>query len=94
MESIITKQRDICFRCGARSEEVHHVIHGTANRQNSEKYGLKVPLCRKCHETVHSDIREDNILKGIGQTVFEHRYPELNFIEIFGKNYKLPAYDD
>jgi hypothetical protein len=73
--------------------EEHHVFFGTANRKLSEKYGMKVYLCHEHHntygyrESVHHNAKLDRWLKEIAQEAFEERYPDLDFREIFGKNY-------
>ena len=36
---------------------------------------------------VHFNKRLDNKLKKWGQKKFEEMYPDLNFLEIFGRNY-------
>lgn len=79
----------ICQRYGHLEE--HHAMFGTANRRLSEKYGLKVYLCPECHRTghhaVHRDAEEAERLKAFAQSCFELHYPDLNFLEIFGRNY-------
>jgi len=71
----------------------HHVFGGVANRPLSEKYGLKVYLCLDHHETgpeaVHfnPDPGFRRWLQAEGQKAFERTYPEMDFLEIFGKNY-------
>ena len=74
-----------------RNREEHHVIFGTANRKLSEKYGLKVYLCLAHHETgkeaVHKNAEVANLLKQEAQKVFMRTYQDLDFREIFGKNY-------
>lgn len=73
--------------------EEHHVFGGNPNRKNSERYGLKVYLCPEHHRTsneaVHRPDRNWNqrMLQIIGQKYFETAYPQLDFVEIFGKNY-------
>ena len=91
MKSIIQKNEEKCFLCGGRASEEHHVFFGTANRQLSEKYGLKVYLCPNCHRiekyAVHNCKETDIKLKIIGQRKFIEEYPHQNFLKIFGKNY-------
>lgn len=91
MKSIIQSNKNICFLCGRKAQEEHHIFFGTANRKLSEKYGLKVYLCAYCHRiskyAVHNNKETDIKLKIIGQRKFEEEYPKLNFLEIFGKNY-------
>lgn len=69
----------------------HHVIFGTANRKLSEKYGLKVYLCLAHHEegpeAVHKNTKLDRVLKAKAQRAFSTRFPDLDWMEIFGKNY-------
>ena len=90
-KSIITKIDNYCFLCGRPASEVHHIF-GAANRPLSERYGLTVPLCHWCHNEppngVHHNRENDLLLKRIGQTRFEQVYPDLDFLELFGKNYK------
>lgn len=69
----------------------HHVIFGTANRKLSEKYGLKVYLCLAHHEegpeAVHKNAKMARMLKARAQRTFGIQFPDLNWMEIFGKNY-------
>ncbi len=75
--------------------EEHHVMGGTANRKLSEEYGLKVYLDPDHHrngpEAVHKNAEVANLLKKEAQKAFERTYSELNFREIFGKNYLTEA---
>ena len=69
-----------------------HHIFGGSNRKHSEKYGLFVWLKPELHNMsnmgVHFNKEFDLYLKQIGQEAFEGTYPDLDFLEIFGKNYK------
>ena len=74
--------------------ECHHIFFGTANRKLSEKYGLKVWLCKEFHtgsNGVHNNRVLDLLLKEIAQRKFEEYYKgtynRSDFIRIFGKNY-------
>lgn len=90
-KSIMHSKSDGCLFCGNTYTEEHHCIHGTANRKLSEKYGLKVYLCHEHHtglSGVHFNPEMDLIVKQKAQEAFEKRYPDLGFMEIFGKNYK------
>ena len=74
--------------------EEHHVIGGNPGRRLSEKYGLKVYLCAEHHRTspeaVHKN-RENRIkLQSEAQKAFMKRYPDKDFMEIFGRNYIEP----
>jgi len=89
MESIIQSSKN-CFLCGTTQELESHHIFGAANRKLSEKYGLKLWLCAKHHRgnmSAHNNREFDLSLKKIGQTAFEQTYRNLNFLEIFGRNY-------
>lgn len=74
-----------------RIREEHHVLGGVANRKLSEKYGLKVYLDLDHHrfgpEAVHKNAEVANLLKKEAQKAFMRTYPDLDFREIFGKNY-------
>jgi len=89
-KSILIKDMSRCMVCGRPREAVHHVFGGP-NRKNSEKYGLKVPLCHSHHnmspEGVHNDKDFDLTLKKKSQKIFEQHYGHEKFMEVFGKNY-------
>lgn len=102
MKSIMHNKKDrTCYLCmmlhGDNSIKAvlqeHHVIYGNGKRKLSEKYGLKVYLCFFHHEydggkeAVHRNTEISEMLKQEAQRTFEKKYPELNFREIFGKNY-------
>ena len=87
--SIITSKMDRCFICGAYGVEIHHIMGG-ANRKNSTKYGLVVPLCRGCHtgdNGVHMNKDRNDALKRIAQSRFEAKYSHDEWMEVFGRNY-------
>ena len=78
-----------CIVCG-RPAEQHHIIHGTANRRLSEKYGLVVGLCPDHHRGPtgpHLCRETDLILKRQAQTDFEQTHTREEFIKIFGRSY-------
>ena len=86
----------VCFECGRNGcgdpLEWHHVFEGTGLRRLSEQYGLKVLLCRsRCHQhgenAVHQNIEARRALQAKGQLAFQEHNPELDFVEIFGRNY-------
>lgn len=91
MRSILTNDEKHCFICGGTKWlEMHHIFGG-ANRNNSTKFGLIVPLCHYCHNEppngVHHNQQRMLWLKQQGQIAFEQKNPELDFLSIFGKNY-------
>lgn len=77
MDSILTDNKEYCFFCGAPAECQHHLIFGSSNRQLSEKDGLKVPSCNRCHnmgkvnERIHDNCMAEKMSKMIGQYAWE-----------------------
>lgn len=84
--SIITKDLEHCYLCGNKKQELHELIEGK-NRQVSMKYGLVIPICRKCHNLVTNDRTLQEKLHKVAQKEFEKHYKTENFVQIFGKNY-------
>lgn len=90
--SIITKDLDHCYLCtknGIKNipkDDLHELIEGK-NRQVSMKYGLVIPICRKCHEIVTNDKTLQDKLHKVAQKEFKKHYKLENFVQIFGKNY-------
>lgn len=91
MKSILVGTMDFCMVCGRPHPECHHVFFGTSNRKLSDKYGLIVPLCHEHHRgsnlSPHFNRQFDLELKKHAQKRFQAVYPDLDFREIFGKNY-------
>lgn len=91
MKSIIQTEKE-CYVCHTTYNlQVHHIIYGTANRKQSEKYGLKVCLCQEHHTGntgVHFKRSLDLHLKKLAQEKFNAVYgANKSFLEVFGKNY-------
>lgn len=88
MKSIISDSKD-CYICGRASNHTHHCIYGS-NHKLADKYGLTVRLCHKCHTELHMNPNRgsDSFLKVTAQNCFENTYPDLDFMEIFGRNYR------
>ena len=102
MKSILqAKKEGMCWLCmklhgdyrRRTGLEEHHVIYGNGNRKLSEKYGLKIYLCHPHHndeaspESVHFNREIREMTCRFAQRAFNENYPELDFREIFGKNY-------
>lgn len=98
MKSILQAKNGRCFLCmeldydyDIKETEEHHVIYGRANRRLSEQYGLKIYLCHRHHrigpEAVHNNPKNRLYTCECAQAVFQKRYPDLDFVKIFGKNY-------
>lgn len=89
-KSILQKDKE-CFLCPClRNLEQHHIFGG-ANRKWSEKYGLKVWLCPRCHrdqkQGVHGNKEIMAIMHRTGQQAFEKTHSREDFMKIFGRNY-------
>lgn len=95
--SIMRTTKGICYLCEKNNDfsqkytEYHHIFGGS-NRDRSEEYGLTVYLCKEHHTdgkaAVHRNKACMDFLRKEGQERFERVYPELDFMSIFGKNYK------
>ena len=77
--------------CGRPGAEIHHIFYGPY-RSKSEKWGMKVGLCREHHEGrpngVHGGNRAlDLKLKAEAQRKFEELHGHEMFMEEFGRNY-------
>lgn len=100
MKSIMHKKDGTCYLCMKLDDnyrqqgyvEEHHVINGKPGRKLSERYGLKVYLCVRHHRSglrsVHVNHDSMMLVKAAGQEAFEKTYPDLDWMSIFGKNYK------
>lgn len=97
MKSIIQTEKE-CYLCrklhnsqNLNQLEEHHVFFGTANRKLSERYGLKVWLCKAHHTAsggaVHMNKMADLLVKCSAQEVFEQEHTRKDFMSIFGRNY-------
>ena len=86
--SIIVSNLDNCVICGKFAVNKHEIFFGTGQRQISMKYGLVIPLCYQCHLVMHRNSVMQAIWHIKGQEAFEKKYPDLDFMEIFGRSYK------
>jgi hypothetical protein len=84
--SIITKDLEHCYLCGNKKQELHELVEGK-NRQASMKYGLVIPICRKCHILVTNNRTLQEKLHKVAQKEFKKHYKTENFVQIFRKNY-------
>lgn len=90
----IIQERKECYFCGKVLDlELHHCIHGTANRRLADEDGLTVWLCFDHHRGrfgVHSDnVEKDNLLKRVAERAYLRYYKKTvdDFIKRYGKNY-------
>ena len=86
-KSLFTDDLDYCIICKRKREHLHEVFPGR-NRTNSMKYSLVLPLCSMHHQLIHSDNTLMTYYKKKGQALFEKAYPDLDFVDIFKRNYK------
>lgn len=91
MNSVLQENRE-CFVCKTTYNlNSHHVFEGTANRKQSEKYGMKIWLCERHHHMsdagIHFNKELDLKVKRMAQEVFEQEHSREQFREIFGKSY-------
>ena len=87
MTSILQDEK-VCFFCGTTHWLEEHHIFGASNRKHSEKFGLKLYLCKRHHEIVHRDADTALILKKRAQMAWEERYGNRNdFMRVFGRSY-------
>ena len=88
MKSILQDKKE-CFFCHyTQNLEVHHCVHGTANRKIADKCGLTVRLCHRCHSLVHdSDRGLDLELIQLAQRKFEETHSRDEWRELFCKSY-------
>ena len=78
-----------CIECGGTATERHHVIEGK-NRGNSERWGLTIMMCHKCHDKLHFDPKESGMAekyKKMAQMAFEYEFDHEKWMTIFGRNY-------
>ena len=94
LKSVLTDDFDTCYLCGKYlspgTREIHHIFGG-ANRNNSERYNLVVPLCHNCHNEepygVHQNKGRRLQLQAEAQNEFEREHGAAEFISIFGRDY-------
>ena len=83
-------RNNLCAVCGHPFVDIHHIFQGTGNRNKSEQYGLKIPLCRHHHEECHRYPNKglDLLWKKSAQAYFEKYWgTRTQFIWEFGKSW-------
>ena len=84
--SLFTDDLEHCIICGKFKDHLHEIFFGK-NRVNSIKYKLVIPVCFECHNKIHNDVKLQKEWYVKGQTRFNEVYPELDFVEIFKRNW-------
>lgn len=94
MNSVLQTKKE-CFFCKTtRNLHRHHVLYGSSNRTQAEKYGFTVYLCLNHHtnggDAVHRNPNGplDRYLKELAQKYWEdNNGTREEFIKTFGRNY-------
>lgn len=86
IKSIITNDFDHCYLCGRTEPQIHHIMN-KYHKRKSEKWGLLIPLCYKCHAKLHDNDNNMNQMRKMGQRKFEEIYSRDMWMYEFGKNY-------
>jgi len=76
-----------CEICGKTAQQRHHVFFGSANRKQSEYWGMVANLCYDCHALVHADYAARVELCKRYQLIFESQYGHELFVAEFGRSY-------
>lgn len=84
--SILTDDLNHCIICGKKKDNLHEMFFGK-DRVNSMKFNLIIPLCFSCHQEMHKNIEWQEYWHRQGQLMFEKKYPDLEFLDIFKRNY-------
>ena len=84
--SILTESNKCCM-CPSTADLTWHEVFRGRNRANSMKYGLCLRLCLNCHEKYQEDKDFNNYWHKQAQLKFKEVYPDLDFLDIFKRNY-------
>jgi len=90
MHSIIQTDDDRCFLCRSAYGTDWHHIFGGPNRKLSEEDGLKIRVCRYCHEQIHEGKNSKALMTALhklGQTKYEATHSREEFMERYGRNW-------
>lgn len=88
-KSIMVTEKGRCFICRRHTTtEEHHIFEG-ANRKASEKFGLKIHVCRCCHHNIHMNPKEYAYLKASAQyrAMYVYGWTVDDFRALFRKSY-------
>lgn len=79
--SLATNDLTTCIECGKPKDDLHEIYEG-AYRKKSMLYGCVIPLCRTCHNRIHTDYEMKIRYKKMFKKLFEEYY-HLNFHDYF-----------
>ena len=89
MDNSILQKEECCLVCRKTYPlQTHHPIEGS-RRRISDRYGMTVQLCPKCHMRVHNNEQQSRELKAWAQKkAMEHYgWSTEDFVNAFGKSY-------
>jgi len=81
--SVFTNDMNKCIICNQPRQDINEIFMGR-NRQNSMRYGLCIPMCRKCHEKYHKDRNMQLYFMEKAYNVFIELYSIKEFKNTFG----------
>ena len=92
MKSIMDIEEGRCYLCGGYATERHHLIGGAhSNRVYCDEDGLVIPVCRRCHEKIHSSSVLSHSLRAKAQKKWEalstKENPRAEWMKRYGRNY-------
>ena len=87
-KSILQFDTSRCAICGVTGKlDWHHIRCGNQSREKSEKWGLMLALCRKCHTNLHSNAEVKKEWQEIAQAKFLLLYGREIWMKEFKKDY-------
>lgn len=90
--SLFTTDLAHCYVCGKKATMIHTVFEDRQDSVNHEEFksradGCVIPMCWACNVKLHLDPRKQNALKVEAQLIWEHAYPNKDFIKRYGRSY-------
>lgn len=77
-----------CFLCGIEGQLAHHHLIGGPYRRKSDRLGLIIPLCPRCHHKVHTQRTPMLQLRRYAElAMLRQGWSREKWIEEFGKDY-------
>ena len=76
-----------CIICNRYTDIEKHEPIGGCRRKLSVRFGLSIPVCRLCHGELQRSKVKNYPWQQAMQKLFMKRYPELDWMAIFQKNY-------
>lgn len=88
--SLLTDDLDNCYVCGEPACEINEIFLGR-NRQNSMRYGMCIPLCRKCHNEYHRNrnMQVKYMVEGYFKFIDVYSYDEFKSVFKYVKGLDL-----